>query len=176
MISRNQEPIIQEVVVFSPFCTIWCFCDILGDSFISFFYLTGYEFVPRTILSKLSLNDASKSKNCPRQTIFTGETVCGDQSHDKPAFQRPPSQFSQVSQHVLWVSASSICSTLQENVILQWMTREQKYFSAGNLHWITNALGTSLIYLDLPLLQVVGLGYTQVILYVKIWPALIRIV
>ena len=75
---------------------------------------------------------------------------------DKPAFQRPPSQFSQLSQHVFWVSVSSICSTLQENVILQWMSRKQTYFSAGNLHWITNALGTSLIYLDLPLLQVVG--------------------
>lgn len=68
-----------------------------------------------------------------------------------------------------WVSVSSICSTLQENVILQWMTRKQTYFSAGNLHWITNALGTSLIYLDLPLLQVVGPWYTQVILFMKIW-------
>ena len=88
---------------------------------------------------------------------------------DKPAFQRPPSQFSQLSQHVFWVSVSSICSTLQENVILQWMSRKQTYFSAGNLHWITNALGTSLIYLDLPLLQVVGPWYTQVILFMKIW-------
>lgn len=84
-----------------------------------------------------------------------------------PASQQLLSQVGQVSQHVFLGFRQFNLQHFTGKCVFAMDDQKTNIFSAGNLHRRTNALGASLLYLHIPLLQAVGLGYTQVVLFMR---------